>query len=100
MKLYVYKHDRFGYCISRCGDDEDPNSLWFYACPITDLQWIRYLGIEQDFYINSLLSLGAFQNASWEFPRLFFKKKEDAEKAVKEFYEPMMMARLLIESDI
>lgn len=99
MKLYVYKHKKFGYCVSRCGDDEDINNLWFNSYSVTDMQWIRYFRVEQDFYIDSLLSLGAVQNATREFPRLFFKKKEDAEKAIKEFYEPMMMAHLLVESD-
>lgn len=94
MRLCINFDDRFGYSVVKFFDEED---YAYGKINITDMQWIRYLEIEKDFYIDSLLTLGAYQNASREFPRLYFKNKEDAEKALKEFYEPMIVAKMLAQ---
>lgn len=91
VKLAIYYRKEFGYCVRRCILWEDVQ----YTA-ITDMQWIRFLGIPKDFYIDTLINeYHAYQNASREFPKLFFKRKEDAERALTDFYEPLIIAMKL-----
>jgi hypothetical protein len=61
-----------------------------------DAGWIKVLNVNKDFYIDSLLKLGAYNNCTIEFPSIFFKHISDAENAIKEFYEPMITMALLV----
>lgn len=95
IKLVNVLHEEFGYCITKCMPWEDEE----FVLTMTDMQWITFLGIPKDFYIDTLINeYNAYQNASREFPRLFFKQKEDAEKALKDFYEPLIVAMTLYKN--
>jgi len=66
--------------------------------PGSDNYWIKRLEIDKDFYLDTLIKkYNAYNNANYKFPKLFFKNKEDAELAMTEFYEPMLILKKLME---
>lgn len=94
--LDILYYKKFGYCIDMV-DSYDRERNHFYVsedpyCHYKDKEWIMFLGCDKNYYIDTLINkFNAYQNATKEYPRLFFKKKEDAQRALEEFYEPALL---------
>lgn len=94
-KLGVAFNEKFGYFIDMRSTYE------WHELPYTssygfmdDKKWINFFGYDKNYYIDTLIKeFNAYQNATREYPKLFFRKKEDAVLALHDFYEP---AALLI----
>ena len=99
LKIGVEYKSPFGYGFADGEFQSKLNNTFSFPCTMlmTDIQLIRYFNIDKDFYIDTLISFGAYQNASREFPRLFFKKEEDAKRVLIEFFEPLSMMKKLTE---
>lgn len=105
-KLGIVFNKRFGYCVDMRKECEweresydNYNNFSDFFSYFKDKEWIKFLGYDKDYYIDTLIKeFNAYQNATREFPRLFFKKKEDAERALRDFYEPALLLSVMSEN--
>jgi len=89
-------HDlRFGFYITNIVDTIMFNG--FLVNHGSDNWWIKELKIEKDFYLEKMKKLGAYNNATYDWPKMYFKNKQDAERAIVEFFEPIFIMQKLVE---
>ena len=97
IKFSIDYKENFGYKITcKIGYEHYPPFDDKYKNLHCDSLWIKYLGITCDFYIEKLIELGATNNCTKQFPSIIFKSIEDANKAITDFYEPLLVAKILI----
>ena len=92
--------DEFGYKVTcKIGNEYyvhrwQDNSSYQYL--FNDSKWIEFLGIAKQEYINKLKEYGALNYCSTESPSIYFKTQEEANKAIENFFEPMIMVQKMI----
>jgi len=91
LKIQCDERFQYGYFIVYASEY---SSSWFPSYK-SDSHWIYCFEMFNEDYIKKLIELGAYNNCTLQFPSMFFKNKEDAEKAITEFYEPRVLMLML-----